>query len=357
MYCFRYAIYANGDFPFGKMATKISDEDIKLPSIDDKVKDFIKFENKLYGDVRLLKKMNKKKRKKFLKMGNSDDNNRQISSNYKKKKLSEWDETEVTENVDLYSNLSSNNNKETFSVSTEASINSNSIKKKNKKKRKNENVKNINKIDQNETAAASVSTKNIETVPRTFETDIKNVKSNNGNKQNNNDTLLNKENDKLPMFSISDEWSKPLEVGEIEYYVPSKKVQVEQANKIFIKNQNDDNKLVLNPFAIQSNSVSSNKKVLIRAKNRRLSTPVIKSIKSTKVSSPLASSEKRVKFMLQLNKVQDTNEYIRQLRSSPQLPYDSKKVPAKGVLKPNLMPSPINPFYRRNIGLHLNDTF
>lgn len=73
-------------------------------------------------------------------------------------------------------------------------------------------------------------------------------------------------------------------------------------------------------------------------------------------SAPLSAStptnaEKKVKIMLQLNRSQDTSEYIRQLRSSPKIPYDSAKKPGKGLLKPNLVPSPINPHYKKKIGL------
>lgn len=79
----------------------------------------------------------------------------------------------------------------------------------------------------------------------------------------------------------------------------------------------------------------------------------------TPASSPSApftpstptNAEKKVKIMLQLNRSQDTSEYIRQLRSSPKIPYDSAKKPGKGLLKPNLLPSPINPHYKKKIGL------
>lgn len=63
-----------------------------------------------------------------------------------------------------------------------------------------------------------------------------------------------------------------------------------------------------------------------------------------------SSAEKRVKIALKMNQSQEVTEYIRQLKQSPH-PYDSAKKPSKGVLKPNLAPSPINPFYKRLIGI------
>ncbi|XP_033225406.1 ribosomal RNA processing protein 1 homolog [Belonocnema kinseyi] len=59
-------------------------------------------------------------------------------------------------------------------------------------------------------------------------------------------------------------------------------------------------------------------------------------------------SKKRVKIMLQRNTAQHTSEYFQQLRQSPQIPYDANRKPRAGVLKPSPLPSPINPFYKRN---------
>ena len=52
--------------------------------------------------------------------------------------------------------------------------------------------------------------------------------------------------------------------------------------------------------------------------------------------------------MLQRNTAQHTSEYFQQIRKSPAIPYDANRKPRAGVLKSSPLPSPINPFYRRN---------
>lgn len=60
-------------------------------------------------------------------------------------------------------------------------------------------------------------------------------------------------------------------------------------------------------------------------------------------------SMKRVKIALQCNTAQHTSEYISQIRKSPAIPFDATKKPLAGVLKASPIPSPINPFYKRNV--------
>lgn len=38
-------------------------------------------------------------------------------------------------------------------------------------------------------------------------------------------------------------------------------------------------------------------------------------------------------------------QYYESIRSSPATPHDDAKVPRKSILKPDCVPSPINPFY------------
>lgn len=110
----------------------------------------------------------------------------------------------------------------------------------------------------------------------------------------------------------------------------------EQKNKSHaaLKRLAKHSNLVLNPAAVRGKQTKSQ---LMRSQSE----PV----------TPISSQKKRVKIMLALNSSQDTSEYIRQLRSSPNVPYDADKKPSKGLLKANLMPSPINPYYKKKIGL------
>lgn len=127
---------------------------------------------------------------------------------------------------------------------------------------------------------------------------------------------------------VDAKWAEPLLEGETEYYVPSRKVKLAELNTSVAPKQ----QLVVNPAALKGKQLLSRKSL----------TP------------NTSSSEKKVKIMLKFNRSQDTNEYIKQLRSSPNLPYDSSKKPKKGLLKPNLMPSPINPFYKKKLGLNFD---
>ncbi|XP_053694802.1 ribosomal RNA processing protein 1 homolog [Sabethes cyaneus] len=90
-----------------------------------------------------------------------------------------------------------------------------------------------------------------------------------------------------------------------------------------------------------------------------LVTPIskVKCLKRAALSTDETTKvKKRVKIALNRNVSQDLQQHIAQVERSPQVPYDSARKPVKGALKPNLLPSPINPFYRKKIGLKLNDT-
>lgn len=135
----------------------------------------------------------------------------------------------------------------------------------------------------------------------------------------------------------STDWDTPLEDGETEYFIPSKKAKA---------------------YGVQSTHVTketpSPKVAKIKSPKSAQCTPQMDRLVALKNSTPkssLLSAEKKVKIVLQMNKSQEATEYIRQLKQSPNLPFDSNKKPLKGVLKPNLLPSPINPFYKKMIGL------
>lgn len=143
--------------------------------------------------------------------------------------------------------------------------------------------------------------------------------------------------DSSPVFAVDDQWAAPLADGEIEYVLPSRKLKIAQLNA-----------------ALQSTTTMSPP---VRTPNKMVLNPVAAAIRGKQMSTAISavstpkSIEKKVKIMLKMNRSQDTNEYVRQLRSSPNLPYDATKQPTKSLLKPNLMPSPINPYYKRKMGL------
>lgn len=154
------------------------------------------------------------------------------------------------------------------------------------------------------------------------------------------DEQLTPKNSKKSQKSLTstplNEWDEPLGEGEVEYFLPSRKLALKKANA----------DLVLNPLA--KNRPHANISTPVNSKKLSLST-------ANTPSTP--GSSKRVKIALKHNTSQNPAEYIQQIKSSPNIPFDAKKKPGKGLLKPNAMPSPINPFYKKKIGLKLlNDT-
>lgn len=316
-----YRKFATGVFPIGIQKIKIDRDELELPDVEEKAADLIEFENDLYGKQRELKKLNKRKRKRIVSDAKLFDEFQAKSDKVAKIKhvANAWTEEDIGQE------------------------NGNEEPPKKKKKKKNKQT------------------------PK--ETDVQTPKQSK---------------------KASNEWDTPLNDGEVEYFIPSKKQQmngvpritktndsitahsltpintnkpktngVEEANenqtpkkssamKTKKQNTGDNSKLQINPVAMKllEKKVNSHTK-LVQSKT---STPNIIADIATPPSSQL-SAEKRVKIALKMNRSQEVTEYIRQLKQSPHLPYDSAKKPSKGVLKPNLVPSPINPFYKKLIGI------
>lgn len=131
-----------------------------------------------------------------------------------------------------------------------------------------------------------------------------------------------------PTKSSNGGWSEPLKPGEQEFFVPTRKVQVKQAN----------NKLLLNPLA---NDQTTPKNPAQRLK--QLATPLT------------GSGRKKVRIMTKCNSAYPKSDYYRQLKLSPQLPYDANRLPGKSALKPHVLPGPIHPNYKKAKRL-FNDT-
>ncbi|XP_055613619.1 ribosomal RNA processing protein 1 homolog [Uranotaenia lowii] len=307
----QYKKYAAGLFPLGVQSVESIDKKDYAVDLDEQIKEIDEYEKELFGD-----KIDKKKKKK--------DN----------KKASVVQSSEET------TTLSENNEKHTSDKK------SGSKKKKKKLTRaqlKEEKLKQLTlkreaKLkDLKEQKQAKLTKKSKTTVE--IKTKIK--KSSNVEKSDNvTDTPPAVSNNvSVQTFAVQDDWSQPLKEGENEYFVPSRKSKLQEANQS-LKEEDNGKTLVKNPFATPKNSARALKRVLGTA--------------NTVGNS--ATKKKRVQIALNKNISQELQQHIQQVKSSPQLPYDSNKKPAKGVLKQNLMPSPINPFYRKKIGLRLNET-
>lgn len=153
-----------------------------------------------------------------------------------------------------------------------------------------------------------------------------------------------------PFSVIDDEWSEPLQDGEVEFFVPTRKQKLKALQQVEVKVETPEEQrpnLVLNPFAKHTGSSK-------KSKDPKTATPRIQ----LPASSASGGSGKRVIIALNKNKAQSPHEYIKQVKESPNMPFDSSKKPSKSLLKPNVIPSPINPFYQKKIGMKLtfNDT-
>ncbi|KNC26201.1 putative ribosomal RNA processing protein 1 [Lucilia cuprina] len=381
-----FKTYQSGEFPLGIKTMPRFEGKSEKPLIKEKIKQLDNLENELYGVDRKLKQMTKRKRRKFLKSLNFDDIDesnyeqsleKALPKDYLKERrkrsqksfMSAWIEEELDEE-DLKpkkAKKESLNNDENVTGQGQKIHN-----KKNKLKPQNSEIEDsIESVKKSKKVENSLKLTSIDDTPVAI-----NKKSNKNKaelaEQNNNNDIVNKVNKQSMVLKISDpqeqstpkskpkeskvlkisdadeqitpkskkkptnEWDEPLGEGEVEYFLPSRKLQVKKANA----------DLVLNPLAKQrladnQSTPVNNKKASFSATN----TP----------KTP--GSNKRVKIALKHNTSQNPLEYIQQIKSSPNIPYDAKKKPGKGLLKPNAMPSPINPFYKKKIGLKLlNDT-
>lgn len=155
-----------------------------------------------------------------------------------------------------------------------------------------------------------------------------------------------------PFKVTDDEWSEPLKDGEVEFFMPSRKQKLKALQQAEAEGEKDESpgpNLVLNPFAKHTGTIKKQKETKTSPATPRIQLPLV---------AASGSSGKRVIIALNRNKAQSPHEYIKQVKDSPNVPYDSNRKPSKSLLKPNAIPSPINPFYQKKIGLKLsfNDT-
>lgn len=335
-----YRKFGTGVFPIGIQRIKVDRDDIQLPDVDEKAAEFLEFENDLYGKQRELKRLTKRKRRRIVSDAQLFDEF-QVKSE-KVAKIKHQANTWTEEDISIDGNV----------------VDGEPPKKKKKKKAK---------AASSDAVAVDASTKSSSPAAAA------NAEQRNDKKNKNA------------------EWDEPLADGEVEYFIPTKKQQMNGVPHI-TKTADSTAVHVITPKTNKpkSNGVPDNdenqtpkmKKVKQNAVSQAANaTPTInspklpseKKVKSTSMlaqsktstpnifvdktatpsssSSVAASAEKRVKIALKMNRSQEVVEYMRQIKQSPHLPYDSAKKPSKGVLKPNLAPSPINPFYKKLIGL------
>lgn len=309
-----------------------------MPSVDEKADELLRFEDELYGEQRQLKKLNKRKRKRLI--ANPDALEEEFQTKAKKvakhkRESNSWIEEDMPQNESLYSDTEETvavNGKE-HKIEENPTNNKDISNRKLKKKAKNhDDCQKLNSSNQTNKVCADAKTNDVKVTP----TKEKNTVS------------KSPKVSKTPNGKVN-EWSTPLKEGETEYFIPSKKLKAMVPSTIV--------------EGTAPNGVAtpkSAKKAKVLQTSTPVATPVAKSVStalSTPVSTPglsnslTASVKKNVKIMLKMNQSQEAVEYLRQVQQSPNMPYDSDLKPLKGALKPNLMPSPINPFYKKQLGL------
>lgn len=90
-------------------------------------------------------------------------------------------------------------------------------------------------------------------------------------------------------------------------------------------------------------------------KLNKTDTQIMKSKPKTKKTnlSMSDSGSKKVDIVIAKNTMHSVQDYFKTVRQSPDIPYDGSKKPGKTSLKPNAMPSPVNPFYKKKYTLDL----
>lgn len=94
----------------------------------------------------------------------------------------------------------------------------------------------------------------------------------------------------------------------------------------------------------------------LKVDNRLNKSDFISRIKSKKTALLCANLSvdnltplKKVNIALAKNTSHGVVDYFTSVLQSPEVPFDSRKKPVKTSLKPNSMPSPVNPFYKRKL--------
>lgn len=90
---------------------------------------------------------------------------------------------------------------------------------------------------------------------------------------------------------------------------------------------------------------TSDSSVLKSQKNRL-------NILKTNLSLTSSPARKKVMIALKNNTSQHVIDYFKSVKQSPEIPFDGLKRPSKTALKPNTLPSPINPFYKKKLKLN-----
>ncbi|XP_060661812.1 ribosomal RNA processing protein 1 homolog [Drosophila nasuta] len=304
-----FETYAAGEFPLGVRNMPKPEGTTLAELVEQKITDADEFEESNFGTGRNLKKLSKSKRKRLLSSINfeevDEDNFNEVLDNAMTPKLRK----QVKRNEKVRSSINNawvvEKVDENGDEPTEkATANKPESKKAKKTAQKDELPKQKTKLQVKQQSKAQT------TVAPT-----------------NEELTTDKEATKAAPAEVkSNGWEEPLKPGEQDYFVPSRKVQLKQAN----------NKLLLNPLAAQVTPKNPVQRIKLE-------------------TARTDSGSKKVRIVTKCNSAYPKSDYYRQLKLSPQLPYDANRQPGKSALKPHVLPGPINPNYKKPKRL-FNDT-
>lgn len=332
----------------------ITREETYMPSVEEKAEELLEFEDDMYGTQRQLKKLAKRKRKRVVADSAELDEFQSKHSKITKRKrdTNSWVEEEQPQNVSLYSDdderpatasaPTANGKLDEVDAlpSNNTDISVRKLKKKKKVKSNDVDAKFSDSAENNEPIAVDAVKAN------GVACNEQSPKEKQAKRKSETPQKTPNQSPKTPKSSkkekSADAWEKPLQEGEVEYVIPAKKFK----NRVSItriegKSTNGDVTPAVTPIKLKSTAQSSTP----------LATPTNGTAASLLSTSLTSSRKKNIKIMLKMNQSQEAVEYIRQLKQSPSVPFDPKQKPLKGVLKPNLLPSPINPYYKKLIGM------
>lgn len=310
-------IYQNGEFPLGvKRISSVSERKPLAPLVEQKVDDLDVLEDEVYGVNRKLKQLNKRQRRQLLK-----------SLNYNEMTAENMDET-----IDRMMTKKSRKVVKVHPLKVKPkSVLMNDWSELPLDKQDFLIRKKQLELLADYTSAVKMK-KTLKRLKSQSAVECKQLAATNGDGRGDEKfaSPLKKK------VKINSEWrDESLKEGEKEIFLPSRKVITNKHNNMNMKKKQ-----------MTSSSTNSQNQIAIKLEKKNDTGDLEK---GKDVVASTSTKPKRVRIALNHNTSQKPHEYIQQIKSSPNVPYDASKKPVKGVLKANALPSPINPFYKLKI--------
>lgn len=318
-----FETYASGEFPLGVRNMPKPEGTTLSELVEQKIIDADKFEESSFGTGRSLKKLSKSKRKRLLKSINFDEVDEDNFDEIINKALSPKLQKQVKRNEMVRSSINNAWVVEEVDAIDEqpTTVKQDLNKTKKVTKEKDEQPKQKPKQQSNEQPKEK-STQQPKTQSKEQPKQLAKVQPKVAQPEQEVETAEAESNAKS-----SNGWNEPLQEGERDYFVPSRKSQLKQANS----------KLLMNPLAVQGTPKNPAQRVKFGA------------------APQSESGSKRVRIVTKCNSAYPKSDYYRQLKLSPQMPYDANRQPGKSALKPHVLPGPIHPNFKKSKRL-FNDT-